>query len=86
MQYTSKPTMRSTLIAVFLTAFVAFSLGNEGNYSITYLPPPDYLNIHYGPSMMSQGKTPRKDPQVGLEAFEGSFQVKDALERPLRPL
>ena len=27
-----------------------------------------------------------KDPLVGLEGSEGSFQVKDALERPLRLL
>ena len=32
--------------------------------------------------MMSKGKT----PEVGLQGSEGSFQVKDALERPLRPL
>ena len=32
--------------------------------------------------MMSQGKT----PESGLKGSEGSFQVKDALERPLRPL
>ena len=27
-----------------------------------------------------------KTPQVGLQWSEGSFHVKDALERPLRPL
>ena len=38
--------------------------------------------IQYTLSMMSLGKT----PEVGLKGSEGSFQVKDALERPLRPL
>ena len=41
--------------------------------------------VHYGPSYVL-GKTPWKDPEMGLEESEGSFQVKDALERPLRPL
>ena len=30
------------------------------------------------------GKDPWKDPRGGLTGSEGSFQVKDALERPLR--
>jgi len=33
------------------------------------------------------GKDPlEKPPEVGLEGSEGSFQVKKALERPIRPL
>ena len=42
--------------------------------------------VHYGPTMMSKEKTHWKDPLVGLEGSEGSFQAKDALERSLRPL
>ena len=41
--------------------------------------------IHYRPSMMSQGKTPWKDPQVSLQGSEGSFQVKYAWKDPSYP-
>ena len=38
-------------------------------------------NIHYGPSMMSQGKTPKKDPPGGYKGLRGlskaSFTWKD---------
>ena len=49
----------------------------HGNYS------GNMVFVHYGPSMMSQGKNPWKEPKEVLEGSEGSFQVKDALERPL---
>ena len=47
-----------------------------------------FYNINY---TMDRQWRPRerplgKTPEVGLEGSEGSFQVKDALERLLRPL
>jgi hypothetical protein len=43
--------------------------------------------IHFGPSMMSQGKNPWKDPGGrggGLYKFRGDLSCKRCLGRPLR--
>ena len=58
-------------------------MGRVGIYPSNNFSKQRFGQLHYGPSMMSQGKTLRKTPEVGLEGFEGSFQVKDDLERPL---
>ena len=64
------PTLRFLFCAIF-----------RGNRAIILLP---VYYIHYGPSMMAQGKTPWKDPHVGFTGVWGAFQVKNDLERPLK--
>ena len=44
------------------------------------------LKYTYGPSMMSQRKTPWKDPQGGFRGVWGVFSGERCLERPFRPL
>ena len=49
-----------------------------------------YYKVHYGPSMMSQGKTPWKDPRGGFRGVWGVFPGERCLgktpQTPVTPL
>ena len=63
----------------FVTHLIYFSLKTERDCEV--LKQGALLNLSkqkYRPSMMSQGKTTRKDPWGVFPASEGSFQVKVA--------
>ena len=75
------------LAAHFCPALVCSQKASHHKNSISSIFLESPHQVHYGPSMMSKGKTPGKDPpELALQGSEGFFHVKYLGKTPQTPV